>query len=134
MRKINYYIGMAVATVLTAASCVKEIAREEGVDNSFDVVPELTAGFDEEQTKTYVENNVSLKWHDSDVISAFVGNTLNSKYAFEGKTGDNSGSFCYVDSKGTDGGLLSSIYAIYPYSESASISEDGVISLSLPQV
>lgn len=134
MRKINYYIGMAVATVLTAASCVKEIAREEGVDNSFDVVPELTAGFDEEQTKTYVENNVSLKWHDSDVISAFVGNTLNSKYAFEGKTGDNSGSFCYVDSKGTDGGLLSSIYAIYPYSESASISEDGVISLELPQV
>jgi hypothetical protein len=134
MQKINYYIGLAVAIVLTAAGCVKEIAREEGVDNSFAVVPELTAGFDEGQTKTYVENNVSLRWHESDLISAFVGNTLNSKYAFEGETGDNSGSFSYVGSKGTDGKLLNNIYAVYPYDESTTISETGVISLQLPHI
>ena len=134
MQNINYYIGLAVATVFTAVGCAKEIAREEGADNSFAVVPELSAGFDEGQTKTYVENNVNLKWHGSDMISAFVGNTLNSKYAFEGETGDNSGSFSFVESKGGDGKFLNNIYAVYPYDESASISEEGVISLHLPSV
>ena len=133
MRKINYYIGLAVITIFTAAGCVKEIAREEGTDK-FPVISELTAGFDEGQTKTYVENNVSLKWHESDMISAFVGNTLNSKYAFEGETGDNAGSFSYIESKGADGKPLNNIYAVYPYDESASISENGVISLQFPKV
>ena len=54
----------------------------QGVSN----LPTLTAEFADEDTRTYVEDNLYLRWHEGDLISAFVGNTRNSKYIFDGKT------------------------------------------------
>lgn len=94
---------------------------------------ELTAGFDSDQTRTYVENGAYLRWHEADAISAFVGNTGNNKYIFNGATGDNSGTFS-LDSL-TDpqtGEPIDRIYAVYPYSSTNVLSTDGVVTLSYP--
>ena len=82
----------------------------EDKDNT--VIPsdkQLYAGFAEE-TRTYVENDKYLRWHEDDRLTVFYGNTLNDQYKFKGKTGDNSGTFSLVPSGelGT-GNTLSSI-------------------------
>lgn len=95
---------------------------------------DLQAGFAEE-TRTYVENNKYLRWHEDDRLTAFYGNTLNRQYKFKGKTGDNSGTFSLVPSGelGT-GNAFDRIYAVYPYNETATITDEGEISLTLPAV
>ena len=97
-------------------------------------LPDLTANFaDDGLTRTYVEAGKYLRWHEADLITAFFGNTLNRQYKFNGATGANSGTFSLVPNGelGT-GNTLDAIYAIYPYDASATISDDGLISLTLP--
>ena len=95
---------------------------------------DLQAGFAED-TRTYVENNKYLRWHEDDRLTAFYGNTLNRQYKFNGKTGANSGTFSLVPSGelGT-GNAFDRIYAVYPYNETATITDEGEISLTLPAV
>ena len=102
----------------------------QGVSN----LPTLTAEFAEEDTRTYVEDNIYLRWHEGDLISAFVGNTRNSKYLFEGNTGDNGGTFGSTDSSLGSSDKLDRNYALYPYDKSVNISVNGVVSCSLPAV
>lgn len=95
---------------------------------------DLQAGF-AEYTRTYVENNKYLRWHEDDRLTAFYGNTLNRQYKFKGQTGDNSGSFSYVPSGDLEtGNAFDRIYAVYPYDETATITDEGIISLKLPAV
>ena len=97
-------------------------------------LPDLTANFaDDGLTRTYVEASKYLRWHEADLITAFFGNTLNRQYKFNGATGANSGTFSLVPNGelGT-GNTLDAIYAIYPYDASATISDEGLISLTLP--
>lgn len=95
--------------------------------------PELIADFDDQQTRTYVENGAHLRWHESDAISAFVGNTANNKYIFNGVTGDNSGTFSLDSSTAPQTGEpINRIYAVYPYISTNTLSTEGVIALSYP--
>ena len=95
---------------------------------------DLQAGFAED-TRTYVENNKYLRWHEDDRLTAFYGNTLNRQYKFKGQTGDNSGSFSHVPSGDLEtGNAFDRIYAVYPYDETATITDKGIISLKLPAV
>ena len=104
-------------------------------ETSSEQLPNLTAGFAEGETKTYVESGKYLRWHEDDRLTAFLGNTLNRQYKFDGATGDNSGSFSHVPSGNLEtGNTLDRIYAIYPYDETATITDDGQISLTLPAV
>lgn len=99
------------------------------------VLPDLTAGFADDQTKTYVEGGKYLRWHEDDRITAFFGNTLNRQYRFSGKTGDNSGSFVHVPSGNLEtGNKIDRIYAVYPYDKDAKLVEEGQIHLSFPAV
>lgn len=78
----------------------------------------------ENQTKTYLDENIKLLWHAADEISIFT-TTLNEKYIFDGETGDNSGSF--TKDKSGDFGAGNDIttnYAIYPYDEGNKIEND----------
>ena len=43
-----------------------------------------------EESRTYVDKNVKLLWHEDDRISLFR-TTLNEQFKFTGATGDNSG-------------------------------------------
>ena len=91
-----------------------------------------TASFEDNETRTYVEDGVLLRWTAGDQISLFDGNTLNRQYKFDGETGDNSGTFSIVDAPYGSGNDLTANYAVYPYASGVKISESGVITAALP--
>ncbi len=118
---------------LVGLSCVKE--RQE-VLPSFTNDPVFYATFGDETepaTKAYADEQLRGRWDAGDHISIFNKNTINREYAFQGQTGDNSGSFKKVPSEDFyAGNPLSYVYAVYPYSESTSISDDGELAVFLP--
>ena len=119
---------------LVLCSCAETFVGEEIARPNNEDLPDLTASFaDEDATRTYVENNKYLRWHEDDRLTAFYGNTLNRQYKFNGATGDNSGTFSLVPSGelGT-GNAFDHIYALFPYNADARITDEGVISLTLP--
>ena len=121
------FLLFAVA-VLTFVGC-NEMFEDEGNSSlALSELPTLTAGFEDADTRTYVESNKYLRWHEGDLISAFVGDTKNVKYVFDGKTGDASGEFKPANDEnvGSDN-IFDNIYAVYPYYVSTAISNDGVI-------
>lgn len=131
MRKFSF---LTLLTSLLIVGCTEVTIEQSNPLTEINSLPDLTASFaDEGETRTFVEDSKYLRWHESDLITAFFGNTLNRQYKFKGKTGDNSGTFSLVPSGelGT-GNDLSSIYAVYPYDENTTITDNGVISLTLP--
>ena len=129
----NFSIFTLLATLLFVGCSDVFVELESPLANET-TLPDLTANFaDDGLTRTYVEEGKYLRWHEADLITAFYGNTLNRQYKFKGKTGDNSGTFSLVASGelGT-GNNLDAIYALYPYDENATITDEGVISLTIP--
>ena len=123
----------AIAVSLLGIACSSNLDDEIITTQSF-AYPDLTAEL-EAETRTYVENDKYLRWHENDRLTVFFGNTLNNQYKFKGKTGDNSGTFSLIPSGelGT-GNSLESIYAIYPYDADATITDTGIITYNLPSV
>ncbi|MBO7603418.1 MAG: leucine-rich repeat domain-containing protein [Bacteroidales bacterium] len=91
-----------------------------------------TAGFEDVETKVYVDSNLKTHWTADDNISIFTS-SFNGKYRFTGETSDISGSFTACEELHS-GASVPTVYAVYPYSEATSVSSDGVITLSLPAV
>lgn len=134
MRKLLTYSALMILSMLLIG-CVQDIFTNETIDIAWESYPVLTAGFEDAATKTYVEDKKHLRWNAGDRISAFYGSTLNSQYQFDGNTGDNSGTFSYIPSGRLEtGNPLDVIYAVYPYGKDTRVTEDGVISLLLPDV
>ena len=88
--------------------------------------------FEENESRTYIEEGNLLRWTEGDQISLFVGNTLNQQYLFDGETGDNSGTFTRINGTFGTGNDLSANYAVYPYSPKVKITEEGIITSILP--
>lgn len=133
MKKI--FIWLVASLLFTMVGCVEGLHESGMTETSSEQLPNLTAGFAEGETRTYVENGKYLRWHEDDRLTSFYGNTLNRQYKFNGATGDNSGSFSYVSSGNLEtGNALDRIYAVYPYDETITITDDGQISLTLPAV
>ena len=87
----------------------------------------------EAATRTYFDDDLHLFWTAGDLITIFnVG--LNEKYAFDGETGENSGTFTFLEMPDETPWTLSRNYAVYPYNELTSINADETINLSLPAV
>lgn len=106
------------------------------IDDNYDLqagANEFYVSFaDNEQTRTFADEQLRLLWTKGDLLSIFTS-TLNEKYKFDGETGDNSGTFTKVNTgQFGSGNSLPNNYGIYPYSSSNKISNDGVITLSLP--
>ena len=129
------FILLAASLLFIVVGCVEGLHESGIAETSSGQLPDLTAGFAEGETKTYVESGKYLRWHEDDRLTAFFGNTLNRQYKFNGATGDNSGSFSIVSSGNlVTGNALDRIYAVYPYDETATITDDGQISMTLPAV
>ena len=126
------FLLFAVA-VLAFVGCNNAFEDEGNVRFEQTTLPTLIAGF-EEDTRTYVEQNTYLRWHADDRLTIFYGNTMNRQYRFNGKSGDNSGSFSHIPSGNIEtGNSFDHIYAVYPYD--ATISLDDInksMSLTLP--
>ena len=122
--------------VLVLCSCAETFVGEEIAKPNSENLPDLTAVFAEENaTRTYIEDGKYLRWNEDDRLTIFFGNTLNRQYKFNGQTGDNSGTFSLVaDGMLGTGNAFDHIYALYPYNADARISDEGVISLTLPAI
>lgn len=122
---------------LFAVACNNVLEDDDYARDEQTTRPTIVVGF-EDDTRTYVENNLDLCWHEGDLVSVFCGSTLNSKYQFDGKSGDKGGELTAVESVASGnlstGNELDKVFAIYPYDVAARISESGVISASLPAV
>ena len=92
----------------------------------------FTASFELNESRTYVEGGNLLRWTTGDQISLFEGYTFNSKYQFDGETGDNGGTFSPIGNAFGTGNNLAANYAVYPYDSNMKITENGVISVTLP--
>lgn len=116
-----------MATLLFVVGCSNE---ENLTPNA--TPRKFTAAFEDAATRTYVDKNFKLLWNADDRLTIFTS-TLNEQYKFEGSTGDNSGSFTKITSGDfVTGNTISTNYAVYPYSATTSLSNDEVISLTLP--
>ena len=121
---------------LVLCSCAETFVGEEIARPNRENLPDLTAAFaEEDNTRTYIEEGKYLRWHEDDRLTIFFGNTLNRQYKFNGATGDNSGTFSLVpDGMLGTGNAFDHIYALYPYNADARITDEGIISLTLPAV
>ena len=128
--KNNSLFLILLATSFLVASSTEEVRIENISSNEV-----FTTGFESNyETRTYVDDKLNLYWSEQDCISVF-SNTYNQKYVFNGKNGDNSGTFTKVVSEEfSTGNTLDSHFSVYPYFENTKISYDGIISLELPKV
>lgn len=92
----------------------------------------LYADFEQPTSRTYVENEKSLRWTNGDEISYFPSVAYNMQYRYNGETGSNNAAFTKITSDPITGTALARNYAVYPYNVQTSISDEGVISLILP--
>lgn len=127
-----------LVAVLTLIGCAQ---NDKCLDN-ITSTPEKSqtvfyASMPECNTRTYVEDNKYLRWNAGDEITVFAGNSYNSHWQFAGEDGANSGKFNELEDSGFVTGTpldLTANYAIYPYDENITITEAGVVSLTLPAV
>ena len=86
-----------------------------------------------DETRTYLDENLKMRWHNDDRITVFCGNDNNAEYAFTGKTGATAGDFqLIVENQTGTGEPVWRNYAVYPYAAATRIDNDGVISLQFP--
>ena len=90
------------------------------------------ATIDDESTRTFVDEKIRLRWTEGDLISLFEGTTRNKQYKFLGETGDNAGDFEDITTGFGSGNDIDRYYAIYPYSSTTKLHEDGYITYTFP--
>ena len=85
-----------------------------------------------EEVRTFLDENIRLRWTADDRITLFEGTTRNKQFKFLGETGDNAGDFDYVKAGFGTGNDVERYYAIYPYAATNKLHEDGYIIYTLP--
>ena len=121
--------------IITIASLLFVGCSVSGINNDIVESPSdrlvFTAGFENPDTKVYVDEQLKTHWNEGDEISIFT-TTVNQQFRFEGNTGDIVGDFSEVRPSSSSGSAIPSVYSVYPYSSETSISTDGEITLYLP--
>lgn len=142
MIKKHFSLLFLILVVLLSASCSNNI---DFTADTFQTFQEFTQTSDNgtvfhatiedywnaSATKVFADRDMRVLWNANDCISIFNKTTGNQQFQFTGKDGDNAGDFGFV-SGSPSSTKLNLIYALYPYSPSTTISEDGIISLMLP--
>ncbi len=136
MKSVNQslYFALLLGTLALITACsVKE--TEQPALRSCDCFVAQVENTEEVASKVYADANLKVLWHEDDRVGIFNRNTYNRQYKFTGATGDNSGAFAVVpDDTFVTGNELPYAYAVYPYANTTSISNNGRISLTFPSV
>ena len=93
----------------------------------------LYAEIEQSDVRIFVEQS-KLFWHTDDQISLFPATTANVQYQYKEKNDVGSAIFEKVSSSEVEGQTLELYYSLYPYSAQTTISNQGVITYSLPEV
>ena len=117
---------------LLVCGCGKdEMSRHETVTSMGRV---FTTSFEKDGSRTYLADDRSSRWTAKDLISLFDGSTLNLKYEFQGEKGATSGDFYMLSKPEGTGSTLATNYAVYPYSDNITITDNGTITTTLPAI
>ena len=126
----------AILAILAALVGCSQYSEElDSIKTPLKNQTEFYTSMPECDTRTYVEDNKYLRWNTGDEITVFNGNSYNSHWQFAGEDGANSGKFTEIEDGGFVTGTplnLTANYAIYPYNENITITDAGVVSLTLP--
>lgn len=117
---------------LMLCGCAKETTSENVATDT--PSERIYATFERHETRTYLNSDYTVRWHAEDAISLFRGESTNVRYIFEGATGDTEGSFLKDETTSGMGEVLDRTYAFYPYAATTTVSSDGSISYTLPEV
>lgn len=130
MKRIAFYFGIATALVASCSTQEKDFQTPQQEDVIY------YASFEQpvdEGTRVYANEDLLLRWTADDRVSIFGKNTYNQQYKFLGETGDNSGGFNKVDgAEYVTGNPISHTVSVYPYRAATKITEDEVITVTLP--
>lgn len=126
------FLSLLLPLAMLVSGCSQEELQNDQLDSQDGRI--FTASFEQNETRTYLEEGNLLRWNAGDQIALFDGNTLNRQYQFDGENGDNSGTFSIVSNPFGTGNDLDCHYAVYPYASSVKITEGGVITATLPAV
>lgn len=136
MKKLALILG--IVSLVAACNTIEEPSNIQDKTQEVKQVanaPVLSASIEEAaETKSYLnEADWRILWTANDEISAFVSNTANWKYQFDGATGAQKGSFNPVSGSTPSGGTpIANVYAVYPYSASNTIDANGVMTVNFP--
>ena len=129
MRRFYAY-GLAIAFLAACSTQEKDFQTPQQEDVIYYASFEQPT---EEGTRVYANEDLLLRWTADDRVSIFGKNTLNQQYKFLGETGDNSGGFSKVDgAEYVTGNPISHTVSVYPYQASTKITEDEVLTVTLP--
>lgn len=120
--------ALAIALVSCSAATDEQIRPSEN-RKVFRATLEQT-----DDARTYLDDNIRLRWTADDRITIFEGTTRNKQYRFLGETGDNSGEFEYVKAGFGTGNAVDRYYALYPYASTTKLHEDGYITYTFPAI
>ena len=130
MKRFALYIGLATAILASCSTQEKDSQTPQQEDVIYYASFEQPA---EDGTRVYANEDLLLRWTADDRVSIFGKNTYNQQYKFLGETGDNAGGFNRVDNaEFVTGNPISHVVSVYPYQASTKISEEEVVSLTLP--
>ena len=122
----------AVASIMLLLSGCKMADVDNLIESRNRTDMSFTAGFENDDTRTYVDNDLYMYWTADDRLSIFTS-TYNEQYKFDGNTGDNGGSFSKVNTgQFVSGNPISANYGVYPYNSATKMTKDEKIELVLP--
>ena len=129
MKRFALYLGIVVAMVASCSIQEEDFKVSRQDDEIF------FASFEQpsEETRVYANEELLLRWTADDRVSIFNKLTYNQEYKFLGETGDNAGGFNRVDkSEFVTGNPISHVVSVYPYQAATKITEEEVVTLTLP--
>ena len=133
------YVLQSLICLLAVSCSVQDMETLNPIPSEDNVFFASFESYPAPDTKVYVDNNntvdgkMMLFWDAKDKISIFNESTLNQKYEFLGETGDNAGYFEYKSDGPGTGSTTNYVCAVYPYQESTSLDDSGVLTLILPE-
>lgn len=98
-----------------------------GGEQNDSAMQSIYAGFAEEESRTYVENDKDILWHNGDALSLFYSNCRNIKFEYNGEDGARMAKFDYIYGTGNLNDKTLKVirtHALYPYDENSSIVYD----------
>ena len=123
---------LSIIALLLAVGC-SSLHEDQPVVNPLDENQPVFHANVSNESLSYLGEDIEFNWAAQDQVSIFTGNTCNKRYEFAGETGDNAGELKFADEKSFGRAeALNANYAIYPYSETTTIDENGVISYIWP--
>ena len=113
------------SAVVLLAGCTKfeeQPQLNQGGEQNDSVKQSIYAGFADEESRAYVENDKDILWQNGDALSLFYAHFLNMKFEYKGEDGARMAKFDFVygtgDPADSDAPYLKT-HALYPYDERA---------------